>query len=152
MKFSIKGFFSKCDQTCSFLRIWSHLLKKSLMENFIFCALLITKHLRTWYNFGIFPFYQLKINSNSCKQDNFKRLKPAVVVIIIELLHWAKRELKFCADSNPPCGMLQICDGENPENWSLLKIKLIVFRWLTITQKLSSSSSFQKTNSSRSSL
>ena len=36
MKFSIKDFFSKCDQICSFLRIWSHLLKKSLMENFIF--------------------------------------------------------------------------------------------------------------------
>ena len=38
MKFSIKDFFSKCDQIRSFLRIWSHLLKKSLMENFIFCA------------------------------------------------------------------------------------------------------------------
>ena len=38
MKFSIKDFFSKCDQIGSFLRIWSHLLKKSLMENFIFCA------------------------------------------------------------------------------------------------------------------
>ena len=36
MKFSIKNFFSKCDQIRSFLRIWSHLLKKSLMENFIF--------------------------------------------------------------------------------------------------------------------
>ena len=38
MKFSIKDFFSKCDQIRSFLRIWSHLLKQSLMENFIFCA------------------------------------------------------------------------------------------------------------------
>ena len=38
MKFSIKYFFSKCDQIRSFLQIWSHLLKKSLMENFIFCA------------------------------------------------------------------------------------------------------------------
>ena len=36
MKFSIKDFFSKFDQTRSFLRIWSYLLKKSLMENFIF--------------------------------------------------------------------------------------------------------------------
>ena len=36
--FSIKVFFSKCDQIRSFLRIWSHLLKKSWMENFIFCA------------------------------------------------------------------------------------------------------------------
>ena len=31
MKFSIKDFFSRCDQKL-------HLLKKSLMENFIFCA------------------------------------------------------------------------------------------------------------------
>ena len=38
MKFSIKGFFSKCDQIRRKLQIWSHLLKKSLMVNFIFCA------------------------------------------------------------------------------------------------------------------
>ena len=37
IKFSIKDFFSKCDQMCRKLQIWSHLLKKSLMENFIFC-------------------------------------------------------------------------------------------------------------------
>ena len=36
MKFSIKDFVSKCDQIHSFLRIWSHVLKKSLMANFIF--------------------------------------------------------------------------------------------------------------------
>ena len=36
MNFSIKNFFSKCDQIRSFLRIWSHLVKKSLMEKFIF--------------------------------------------------------------------------------------------------------------------
>ena len=38
MKFSIEDFFSKCDQIRRNLPIWSHLLKKSLMENFIFCA------------------------------------------------------------------------------------------------------------------
>ena len=38
MKFSIKDFFSKCDQILSFLQIWSHLLRKSLMESFILCA------------------------------------------------------------------------------------------------------------------
>ena len=37
-KFSIKDFFSKCDQIRSKLWIWSHLMKKSLMENFMFCA------------------------------------------------------------------------------------------------------------------
>ena len=37
MKFSIKNFFSK----------WSHLLKKFLMENFMFCAVYIEKSLRS---------------------------------------------------------------------------------------------------------
>ena len=36
MKFSINDFFSICDQICSLMRIWSHLLKKYFMENFIF--------------------------------------------------------------------------------------------------------------------
>ena len=40
MKFSIKDFFNKCDQIRRKLRIWSHLLKKSLMENFNFCAVI----------------------------------------------------------------------------------------------------------------
>ena len=31
MKFSIKDFFNKCDQTRSFRRIWSHLQEKSLI-------------------------------------------------------------------------------------------------------------------------
>ena len=38
MKLSIKKFFRKCDQIRSFLQIWSPLPKKSLVENFIFCA------------------------------------------------------------------------------------------------------------------
>ena len=36
MKFSIKHFFSKCEQICTKLQIQSHLLKKALMKNFIF--------------------------------------------------------------------------------------------------------------------
>ena len=38
MKFSMKDLSSKCDQIRRFLRIWSHLLEKSLMENLIFRA------------------------------------------------------------------------------------------------------------------
>ena len=38
MKFSIWNVFSKCDQIRRKPRIWSHLLKKSLLENLIFCA------------------------------------------------------------------------------------------------------------------
>ena len=36
MKFSNKDFFRKCDQIRAFLRIWSHLLKKSLIETSFF--------------------------------------------------------------------------------------------------------------------
>ena len=43
MKFFIEDFFSNCEQICSFLRIWAHLLKKSSMENFIFCAVIFAK-------------------------------------------------------------------------------------------------------------
>ena len=48
MKFFIKDFFSKCDQIRSYLRIWSHLMKKFLTKNFIYCAVRIwdpVKHL-----------------------------------------------------------------------------------------------------------
>ena len=38
MKFSVKNFFSKCDQIRSFLQTGSYLLKKSSMENFLFCT------------------------------------------------------------------------------------------------------------------
>ena len=38
MKFYIKDFFSKYEQIRRKLLIWSHLLKKPLMENFVFCA------------------------------------------------------------------------------------------------------------------
>ena len=56
MKFSIKDFFSNCDQICGKLWIRSHLLKKSLMENFIFCAVCVARFgtictiLKTWKN------------------------------------------------------------------------------------------------------
>ena len=36
MKFSIENFLNICDQIRRKLRIWSHLVKKSLRENFIF--------------------------------------------------------------------------------------------------------------------
>ena len=42
MKLSIKDFFSKYDQILRKLWIWSHLLKKSLMENFIFVQCLFS--------------------------------------------------------------------------------------------------------------
>ena len=47
MKFSINDSFSKCDQIRSFLRISSHLLKKSLIENFFFvCSVWTQRHMQ----------------------------------------------------------------------------------------------------------
>ena len=41
MKFSIKDFFSTCDQIRRKLRIWLRLLNKSLMETSFFCAVFV---------------------------------------------------------------------------------------------------------------
>ena len=56
MKFTIKGFFSKCDQIHRNLRISSHLLRKSWMENFIFCTVLVLM-LSFFMNSCIFVIY-----------------------------------------------------------------------------------------------
>ena len=40
VKIFVKDFFSKCDQIRRKLRIFSHSLERSLMENFTFCAVL----------------------------------------------------------------------------------------------------------------
>ena len=54
MKFSIKHFFSKCEQICWKLRIWSHLLRKSFMENVIFCAVQVPSEYVNGTEFGSF--------------------------------------------------------------------------------------------------
>ena len=49
-KFSIKDFFCKCDQICSFLRIWSYLLKKAFRKTSFFCsALIVTISYETFF-------------------------------------------------------------------------------------------------------
>ena len=48
MKLSNKDWFSKCDQICGFLRIWSYLLRKSLMDNLIFWAVFYAVRLEIW--------------------------------------------------------------------------------------------------------
>ena len=42
LKFSNKDSFSKCEQIRKKLWIWSHLLKKSLLENFNFCTVVVS--------------------------------------------------------------------------------------------------------------
>ena len=65
LKFSIKEFFSKCDQICSFQQIWSHLLKKSLMENLVFCAVGVNSSfpVPTWKKKNKLKFFLSIFNS-----------------------------------------------------------------------------------------
>ena len=65
MKFSIKDFFSKCDQIRRFLRIWSHLLEKSLIESFI--------------------FYVVKCQHNASIHNVFK-LKSKIFAMIVKIV------------------------------------------------------------------
>ena len=59
MKFSIKDFFSKCDQIRRKLQISLHLLKKSFMENFIFCVVFTGPHLEF---FWVIPLFETVVD------------------------------------------------------------------------------------------
>ena len=60
--------------------------------------------------------------------------RRGVVVITTAQLHSTKPELRFCAGSNPDRGVSEIRDGEDLWQWSLLEIRLNVFRRSTIPQ------------------
>ena len=77
MKFPIKYFFSKCGQTSSFWRIWSHFLKKSLMGNFIFCAVTIQKGSSLNNTLNIFFYVRFKSNFDIKKNWHaFRKYAP----------------------------------------------------------------------------
>ena len=68
MKFSIKGFFSKCDQIRSFL-------KKSFMENFIFCVVQVQEFCirskTNWTNGIMFSFLLVFLPMATKLNDTF---------------------------------------------------------------------------------
>ena len=69
MKLFIKDFFSKYDQILSYLRIWSHSLKKSLTENSIFRAF------QLYLNIFLLPSEVIKFNLKSLlKRISFKEV------------------------------------------------------------------------------
>ena len=67
------------------------------------------------------------------------RWRRGVAVITAGYLHSTKPKLRFCAGSNPACGLSKIRDGEDLWQRSRLKIRLNAFRWSTIPQKNNSS-------------
>ena len=90
--FSIKDFFSKCDQICRKLP-WSHLLKKSLMKNFVFCAVLETMPLPK------FLWATAKLNNESTRA-----VTTYVVLVSLSLtLDWHLPSGKLISISRVSC-------------------------------------------------
>ena len=73
MKFSVKDFFSKYDQIHRKLRIWSHLLKQSLVENFIFCAVLIVFYIGSYdHSYNLLNLYMQVLSKSAARQKTQK--------------------------------------------------------------------------------
>ena len=86
--FYIKDFFSKCDQIHRKLRIWSHLLKKYLIENFIFCAVrAVSKCCKT----SVVSVSQLSF----CKREP-KSLNSSFSGCVLKKDIRAKKSISFC--------------------------------------------------------
>ena len=69
-KFSIEDFFSKCDQIRRELRLWSDLLKKFLIENFIFCAVKTYLPSKIWFCLSWPILWQCSISIPPGKKEN----------------------------------------------------------------------------------
>ena len=138
LKFSIKDFFSKCDQIRSKLRIWSNLLKKPLMENFIFCEV--------W---SVFSFYSH--NSPVSRYQIVLNLKPVcstglrfqlVLRLLLGQMHFFENLYRICLE---PCTekstvllwiLWMVFDKHLAKSLKLLSfLKIYVIRWYFISCK-----------------
>ena len=143
MKFFIKGFFCKCDQFRNFLRIWSHLLSISLMENFILCAvccaqdlLWITKlgvTVNKYYPKKVLPSHYLlrsshrrcsikkgflKISQNS--QENTLARVSFIIKMQAEASNFIKKETLILVLSFEICEIFKNTYFEEYVRWLLL--------------------------------
>ena len=109
MKFSIKDFFSKSDRIRRKQWIWSHLLKKSSMENFIFCAVFLVP----WCPYLSPTLTELLQSINSVDTGRklnvhkmFRRRPRRLlnVFIFVHFMSCVNRELMLtqCSISGPP--------------------------------------------------
>ena len=94
LKFSIKNFFSKCDQTCSFLRIWSHLMETSLMENFSFCAV-------SWVRSCAYTQSKVQFRGGSRTAATSKVELFVIIVKRLEAVNYYHKELHLGCCSSP---------------------------------------------------
>ena len=88
MKFSITNFFGKCDQIRRKLRIWSHLLKNPIMENFIFSVLQSTSTQITFYiNYTVWNQFIIEILAVFYIQIWFKCEIPLLFLLIKTMVY-----------------------------------------------------------------
>ena len=92
MKISIKDFFSKCDQICRKLQIWSYLLKKSLMENLSFwCSLYCSASYIFKINKGTSRIYsKVQLNEVSRWRASSSMMKSIDRGRYLSILSWSK--------------------------------------------------------------
>ena len=87
MKFSIRDIFSKCDKIRGKLRIWSHLLQKSLMQNLTFHTVDTTAMLTKFYflvkESDLTSTRNFKFFRNGRKKPNKSIAKP----------HWTQKNI-----------------------------------------------------------
>ena len=120
MKFPIKDFFSKYDVICRKLRIWLHLLKKSLKQNFIFWAAYRTKP-----RWGCFKF---PINKNCHNpwtiNDIDIKLGPVTMFVKRNTATLKKVKLTWCQQIMTSLSLFLIygCFGATriPDAWSMI--------------------------------
>ena len=86
MKFSIKKFFSKCDYIRSFLQVWPHLLKKSLIENYISCVVKIKWYKAQFHKVILWHVFALLLMCKYWKTNIGIRNNPRFAVIQIQLV------------------------------------------------------------------
>ena len=104
MKFSIKDFLRKCDQIRKKIRSWSHLLKKSIIESFIFCAvqyfILHTKIAVTqdWLSLELQTWCVAQFSTTSTIQKTWKNTLGGMF-LLVEL---QARACNFTKSSTPP--------------------------------------------------
>ena len=124
IKFSIKNFFSKCDQIRNFQQIWSHVLKKSLMESLNFCAL--RGVFRAMSNIYVKLFYKNNVHfKNLVKVSNYRQ----IVILMVTWCYYMNISWYFRSSPSEVFlmkGVLKIYSkftGEHPYQ-SVISIKM----------------------------
>ena len=129
MKFFIEDLFSNSDQICCFLRIWAHLLKKSSMENFIFCAVIFAKLfiIDVWqgpmYNLA-FSFELQKYKSvrktNSIVESSQNQIYLFIYYLFIYLFIYLYQIIRDLSPGLFSCGILNL-SRPSPGRWEKVK-------------------------------